>query len=150
MFKNFNNLNLEFLMMRERVLAIVAGLLIATGSTAWAHGPGGQGNPGFGPGGPGMMNPSTMMGPGMMGSRMMRGPGAMHATGALADRDLTADDVRTMFDRNFAWHGNTRLQVGNVTERDADTIVAEIETVDGSLVQRLEVDRHTGFTRQVN
>ncbi len=97
-----------------------------------------------------MMNPGMMMGPGIMGSMMMKGPGAMHASGALADRDLTTDDVRTMFERNLAWHGNTRLQVGDVVEQDVDTVAVEIETVDGSLVQRLEVDRHTGFARQVN
>jgi hypothetical protein len=34
-----------------------------------------------------------------------------------------------------------------VSEKDDDTIVAEIVTQEGSLVQRLEVDRHTGWTR---
>ncbi len=32
-----------------------------------------------------------------------------------------------------------------VTEKDADTIVAEIVTLDGSLVQRYEVNRDTGL-----
>jgi hypothetical protein len=47
----------------------------------------------------------------------------------------------------LAWHGNDRLQIGEVTEQDEDTIMADIETVDGSLVQRLAVDRQTGQMR---
>ena len=44
---------------------------------------------------------------------------------------------------------NKRLKVGEVKEADDDTIVAEIVTQDGSLVQRLKVDRHTGQMQQV-
>ncbi len=33
--------------------------------------------------------------------------------------------------------------------RDDDKIVADITTADGSLVQRLEVDRHTGQMRDI-
>ena len=33
-------------------------------------------------------------------------------------------------------------------EKDEDTIVAEIVTNDGSLVDRIEVDRHTGRMRR--
>jgi hypothetical protein len=39
--------------------------------------------------------------------------------------------------------------VGKVEEKDGDTFVAEIVTKDGSLVQRLEVDRHRGSMRPV-
>ena len=41
--------------------------------------------------------------------------------------------------------GNKRLRVGKVEVRDEDTVLAEIETVDGSLVERLEANRHTGW-----
>ncbi len=33
--------------------------------------------------------------------------------------------------------------------KDDDKIVADITTADGSLVQRLEVDRHTGQMRDI-
>jgi hypothetical protein len=41
-----------------------------------------------------------------------------------------------------------RLTKGNATEKNADTITAEIVTQDGSLAQRFDVDRHTGRLRQ--
>jgi hypothetical protein len=34
--------------------------------------------------------------------------------------------------------------------KDDDTIVAEIVTQDGSLVQTFEVDRHTGWMKSAN
>ena len=43
--------------------------------------------------------------------------------------------------------GNSLLKVGDVKEQDADTIVADIDTQDNSLVQRFVVNRHTGFYR---
>jgi hypothetical protein len=55
-----------------------------------------------------------------------------------------------MLEGALAWHGNPRLELGEVTEQDEDTIVAEILTVDGSLVQRLAVDRVTGAFRRVD
>ena len=45
--------------------------------------------------------------------------------------------------------GKTRLKLGSVKERDANTIVVDIVTLDGSLVQRFEVDRNTGVYRSV-
>ena len=46
-------------------------------------------------------------------------------------------------------HANKRLKVGEVKQAGDDKIVADITTVDGSLVQRLEVDRHTGQMQHV-
>lgn len=43
--------------------------------------------------------------------------------------------------------GNSHLKVGDATEKDADTITADIVTKDNSLVQRYTVNRHTGFYR---
>ena len=56
--------------------------------------------------------------------------------------------MRAKLERSLAWHGNKRVKLGEVTEADDDTIVAEIVTQDGSLVQRFKVDRHTGFMQQ--
>jgi hypothetical protein len=117
----------------------------------------------MGPGmmGPGMMGPG-MMGPGMMGPGMMRhgkggqgmmGPGFGKGPGlgsqVVQNMDLTADGVRHFLEHRLEMHGNKRLKVGEVKEADDDTIIADITTVDDSLVQRLEVDRHTGRMQHV-
>jgi len=122
-------------------------------------GQGGQGmmGPGYGmmgPGGQGMMGPGmgTMGqgGQGMMGPGMgMMGPGGQGMPGAGAqsrgylDRDLSEDDVSAILAHRLTHQGNPRLRVGKVEARDDDTFVADIETVDGSLVERYLVDRHT-------
>ena len=128
----------------------------------YGMGPGMMG-PGYGMGpgydmgygmGHGMTGPGYGMGPGMMGYGMM-GPGQGAAGAgcpgygaqATQDKDINADDVRARLERSLTWHGNKRLKVGEVKEIDDDTIVAEIVTVDNSLVQRFTVDRHTGLRK---
>ena len=114
-------------------------------------GPGMMGMMGSGTGpGSGMMGPVPGMAPGMgTGMGMGFGPGPMMALvwPQTLPKDLGIEDVRRLFEHRLAWHGNDRLKLGAVTEKDADTIVAEIVTVDGSLVQRFEIDRHTGWMR---
>lgn len=105
----------------------------------------------------GMMGHGTM-GSGMMGSGMM-GYGMGHAAvgnwncpfaaGDAVDRNLSVDDVRAHLEQSLKRHDNTRLKVGDVTETDHNTIIADIVTVDDSLVQRMEVDRHTGSMRSI-
>ena len=102
--------------------------------------------------GPGMMGPCPygqgMMGPGMMGQGMgpgMMGPGMGPGSMAALPQDLSVENVRHMLEHQLTWQGNPNLKLGKVEERDEDTIVAEIVTQDGSLVQRLQVDRHTGM-----
>ena len=84
------------------------------------------------------------MGP---GQGIMMGPG--YGGPAAAPRDVTLDDVRHVLDHQVAWHSLSRLRVGDVTEKDQDTILAEIVTVDGSVVQRYEVNSHTGLLAPV-
>ncbi len=138
-------------------------------------GPGMMGPGMMGPGmmGPGMMGQGMMMGPGIMGPGPMgpgyapegdempmmgprgQGPGMGQGMGPgmgqgmmqQAPRTLSADDVKTMLERRLAWQGNPHVKLGKVEEKDNDTIIAEIVTQDDSLVQRLEVDRHSGWTR---
>jgi hypothetical protein len=103
-------------------------------------------------------------GPGMMGGYAM-GPGSMSGYGSTAGYNgappiapgfrpgqggnLSVDDVKTYFGRWLAWQGNPRVKLGNVAEKDADTITADILTTDkDGLVQRFAVDRHTGFMQQ--
>jgi len=64
--------------------------------------------------------------------------------------NLTIDDVKSRMERWLAWRANPRLKLGEVKEKDADTITADIVTKDNSVVQRFIVDRHTGFVRQDN
>ena len=94
--------------------------------------------------GPGMMGPGTG-GQGMMAPGFGKGPGL--GSQVVPSKDLTANDVRHFLEHRLEMHGNKRLKVGEVKEADEDKIVADITTVDGSLVQRLEVDRHTGRTQ---
>ncbi len=96
--------------------------------------------------GPGMMGPGTG-GQGMTGPGFGKGPGLDNQV--VPSQDLTADDVRQFLEHRLEMHANKRLKVGEVKKADDDKIVADITTVDGSLVQRLEVDRHTGQMQHV-
>jgi hypothetical protein len=114
--------------------------------------------------------PWGMMGPGMMGGGvpgsgpwggygppymmhgyLMRGyePTPSSSWTTSRDLNLSVDTVKAQVERWVAWQGNPRLKVGDVKEKDADTILADLVTKDNSLVQRFAVDRHTGFVRDV-
>ncbi len=116
----------------------------------------GQGMMGGGYGGHhmghGMMGPGYRMGPGYhMGPSRGMGPGMMgpgYGMRQALPSDLSADQVRHMLEHQLAWQGNPNIKLGKVEEKDDDTIVAEIVTNDGSLVDRFEIDRHTGQTRR--
>jgi uncharacterized protein involved in copper resistance len=99
--------------------------------------------------GHGMM---PMMGHGMM-RRGMGGQGKM-APGmgprVVPIRHVSTDEVRHFLEHRLDGQGYKRLKVGPVEEKDNGTIVAEIVTAEGSLVQRFEVDRHTGIIKQVD
>lgn len=130
----------------------------------WGGGPGaGQGNcPGYGQNDE--SGPAGRQGEGYGPGNHMRGwgggPGMMRGNGPGYDRradvqgnqavNLSTDDVKARMERWLAWRGNERLKVGEVKEKDADTITAEIVTKDNSLVERFIVDRRTGFTRRDN
>lgn len=99
-----------------------------------ARGVSGQGMMGFGTDSREKMGPDFGQGP-ALGSQVV------------PTKDLTAEDVRHFLQHRLEMHGNKRLKVGDVKETDEDKIAADITTVDDSLVQRLEVDRHTGRMR---
>jgi len=150
--------------------AVLTATLTASG-VALAHGTGDQnsttaGTPEMGQG---MMGRDTMplnktaapgkimvggMGYGMMGGGqrhgMMRGHASPHHQGQAIDKNLSADDVRKILEGHFAWMGHKRLQVGDIKKQDNGTLLADINTVDGSLVMRMEVDPKTGARRHVN
>lgn len=90
-----------------------------------------------------------MMHQGMMDGGMMQG-GTMQ--GGMADGSfvmtparplLSVADVTQNLERVLASKANPRLKLGTVAEKDANTIVGEIVTVDGSVVERYEVDRRS-------
>jgi hypothetical protein len=164
-------------MRKHSVLIVAATLAIAASglagsATAQPYGPGmmggyGPGNGGYGPGygmmggygpgygmmggygpGYGMMGPGYGQGygPGMMGGYGGGyGPGMMYGRGYQSDMKLTTDQVKNYLEQMVR---NPNLKVGNVKEKDADTIVAEIVTKQGdALVQRLDFNRHNGFVQ---
>lgn len=93
--------------------------------------------------GMGHMGPGGGMGQGMMGDQSM-GHGMMMRP--LRDA-LTADTVRQRMEHRLAWQGNPNIKLGEVRIMDEDTILAEIVTQDGSLVQRYEINRQYGWMR---
>ena len=126
------------------------------------YGPGYMMGPGYGYGMMGGYGPGWMMGPGMMGGYgggygpgyMMRGYGGGYGPGMMGyggyygnqgDMKLTTDQVKNYLEQMIR---NPNLKVGDVKEKNADTIVAEIVTKDkDALVQRLDFNRHNGYVQ---
>jgi hypothetical protein len=104
----------------------------------------------------GRMGQGMMGAPGMMSGMMSGMMGGMGPIGmcpmmmARDDKDLSAEQVRAILEGQIAWTGNKRLKVGAVEPRDDESYIADIVTVDDSLVQRVEVDRGTGAMRPAN
>jgi hypothetical protein len=103
----------------------------------------------------GMMQGQGMMGQGMMGQRMKGSLGAgqgawLYGIPGRRPEETTPETARSWLERQLEQHGNPRLRIGSV-ERQADgTVIATVETVDGSLVQRLTFNRYPGFVRQAD
>lgn len=100
----------------------------------------------------GMMGGAGMgMGPGaMMGSMA---PGGMMGGGmgmtAGVSREMTPELVREWLTQRLAGHGGARVTIGDITTADDGSIVAEIVTVDGSLIHKLAFNRYPGLFREV-
>ena len=130
--------------MRSRIFAggalvlVLAGMLFWQVADAQYPGPGGGG-----PLGPGMMGGYGYgMGPGTMGPGMMgRGLRVQQV-----NLNVTVADVKFYLERWIAFSGNPHIKVGDVTEKNVDTITADIVTTDkAALVKRYAIDRHTGL-----
>jgi len=98
--------------------------------------------------GRGMMqgSPGEMMCPmmgGMMVGHMSAGMSGLFGSRVVPKMNLSADDVRGYLTAQIDRLGNKRLKVGSVNA-DSGNIIAEVVTVDNSLVQRMKVDRSTG------
>lgn len=105
----------------------------------WMHGSGPGATRGYGPGAMRGYGPENC--PWYRGSAA--GPGQSSQTGL----NLSTDDVKKELERWLAVQGNPRLKVGEIREKDGDTIEADIVTKDNSVVQQFKVDRKTGFYR---
>ena len=81
--------------------------------------------------------PSTMMGPGM-GRRVV------------PIRHVSVDEVRHFLEHRLTMMGFDGLRVGAVEEIDDERIIAEIVTADGTLVQEITIDRHSGLIEEAN
>jgi hypothetical protein len=89
------------------------------------------------------------MGQGMMGMH----PGMVDETASGMARvfgsrvkpmmNLSVEDVRGYLTSQLDRLNNKRLKIGEV-KTDTGTIIADVVTIDNSLVQRLRVDRRTG------
>jgi hypothetical protein len=62
--------------------------------------------------------------------------------------NLSADDAKTLVSAHLIMQGNERLKVGQVAQKDEQTYVVDIVTVDDSLVRQVEVDKDNGFKRR--
>ena len=124
-------------------------------------GPMAEGMPGRGMMGRGMPQAGMMGMDGMQMGPMMRGPqGRMggHALGPGmiygmphdAPKEMTPTRVEAFLTHMLERHGNPRLEIGAIAEGEDGSIVAEIVTVDGSLVQRLAFNRYPGLFRQID
>jgi hypothetical protein len=104
--------------------------------------------PGFGYGmmGPGYGYGMMSGGPGwnMMGGwGGIMGPGMMYGYPGQGSLNLSTDQVKSYLQQMIR---NPNLAVGDVKEKDSDTITADVVTKQGSqLVQRLDFNRRNGF-----
>lgn len=104
-------------------------------------------------GGSGMC-PSMM--PMMQGAAVGSGMPGMPGAGAMllgamgpAFEEMTPERVRSFLERELRVYGNPRLTLGDIATAEDGSIVAEIVTVDGSLVQKLAFNRYPGLFRQI-
>ncbi len=97
---------------------------------------------GMGPGGQG----------GWMNCPMMQGGGMMHQHGGMGatqpGKPLTEDQAKTMVQNYIQSMNNPNLKLGKVTEeKGKDYYVVDIVTQEGSLADKIHVNKNTGWFR---
>ncbi|HLC25674.1 MAG TPA: hypothetical protein VJM80_02780 [bacterium] len=144
--------------MKRGIIAVAVAAILAAGTLAYAQGFGyGRGNgPGYGMMRGGMMGDGMMGGNWGAGSRGFGGPGTGYAgdhhcwqaTSATATgQPLTKEQAATLVQNRLTRHGNPNLKVGNVTEKDG-LFEVEIVTKDNSLVEKVQINKQTGWTQR--
>ena len=138
----------------KKTLVALAFILMLGVAFAYAQNPGMMGGQGgwycpysgqwMGPGmmGKGMMGP-CMGGQGMMGQGMM-GPG--HGQQQQLQKPLEEKDARAILENYITNMKNPNLQLGKIKDAGT-TFEAEILTKDNSLVDKIMVDKKTGWMR---
>ena len=124
---------------------IVFAVALVSAGTSFAQGSG------YGPGGrdcPGWQGKNSGMGPGMMGQGSGMGPGMMgQGYGPQyqqPQKPVTKSDAESML-QNYVSR-NPNLKVGTVQD-EGNSFEANVTTKDGSLVNKLFVDKDTGRIR---
>jgi hypothetical protein len=124
----------------------------------WGYGMGpgmmGRGYYGMGPGmmgpgyygmGPGMMGPGYYgMGPGMMGPGYAYAPPYYAPPSQEPEKPLGKDEAKTMVENYLKSTRNPNLKLGKIEDK-GDYFQAEIVTKEGSLVNKLDIDKDTGY-----
>ncbi len=107
-----------------------------------------------GPMNPDMMGRGQGMGQGMMGGGMM-GPGYGQQYGSPGtpgyqqpQRQMEEKDAKEIVENYIRSTRNPNLKLGKVEDKGS-TFVAEILTMGDSLVDKIEVDKNTGWMRSV-
>ena len=151
-------------------LPVILGLslypLAAKAQGGPGYGPGYGMGPGYGPGygmGPGMMygpgyGPGYGMGPGMMygpgyGPGYGMGPGMMYGPGyggqygyPNPQKPLDEKEVKPMLESYLKSVRNPNLKLGKIQDK-GNYFEADIVTKDNSLVDKIDVDKNTGWMR---
>lgn len=78
---------------------------------------------------------------GHMGYGMGMGMRMGHHMGAVRSTAYSLEEISVLMSARLILMGNPRLTLGKVTAEDDDTAIVEIVTQDGSVVDRLAVDR---------
>jgi hypothetical protein len=113
-----------------------------------------RGGYGMGPGGgygmgPGMMGPGYGMGPGMMGPHYGPQYGPQYPPQYQQPRKpMEEKDAKAMLENYLASMRNPNLKLGKVEDK-GNAFEGEIVTKDGSLVDKILVDKYTGWMRSV-
>lgn len=74
---------------------------------------------------------------------MGQGPGYYHS-----GEPLTLDQAKTAVERYITYSKNPNIKLGQITEKD-HYFEAEIVTKEGSLADKLMVDKQTGWIRSL-
>ncbi len=122
----------------------------------WCGAP--QGRGGYGPGygmGHGMMGPGYGMGPGMMGQGYGMGPGMMgpgygygRGYGPQYERQepLNEEQAKNQVENYLSASRNPNLKLGKIEDK-GNYFEAEVVTKEGSLADKIAVDKDTGAMR---
>ncbi len=94
-----------------------------------------------------MMNRGMMHQGGMMYGRGMMHGGGQHGMNK-AGQQISEQQAKMMVEHYLQMKGNPNLKLGKLTDQK-DYFVAEITTKDGSLVEKFQIDKNTGWFRSI-